>query len=535
MKTNSKTLFQSVLLLIVLFITTCARAQFAPTTTVMESSCATGRVYSNNTGNDILSFMGNEYTVTVTDDRIGTTYGTNAGISMSINGGTPYHSSFTVQQNVEDPDVAFVEVKGNVYAVATYFVCGKYYFVETFTISGGSLISCGLASFGWSTNSGFFGTTVNIDADSQGNFAITYDDTSGNLRAVTGAVSSSGTIALNNPSAPEVYLVTTSVKSQYPDVAMIEYQSTTFVDFTWVDSITGELKVMYGSLDSLSIGSGLLYPFGITSLNPFLGLKYYYPRIACPNKNNVSASDEWTVVVEETNGNDTNRIDGFNFLAGNLTTAIYNDGGVNSPADLTAYPNTRPVVCYDSISNNVWVGWNFNNSLGSFSGPAITNGLFPIVLKCDPLAQNNPISPYLPVPRTLNTGDIDNYLSIAGRNSTNNLYSFYSLRNTDDYFKVVSQTAATLRHVAPAKNSFESFIQAAQSTLHEYDISTSGNACLFVYDLTGKEVFATTMHTIQNTEILQEFAINHPSAIYLIRIIKENGAVLYSDKVYIGK
>ena len=534
MKKNSNTSFQLLVLITLMFFTIGANAQFAPTTTVAENSCATGGVSSKNTGNDILSYNGNQYMVTVTDDY-SSTYGLNAGISMSINGGTPYHTSFTVQQNIIDPDVAFVEVKGNVYAVVTYFVDGRYYFIETFTVSGGSLISCGIASFGWSTNLGSFGKAVNIDTDSQGDFAIVYDNNASVLYAVTGSVSPTGTIALNWSSSPEIMLNNGTPPGFAPDVAMIEYLSVNYVDFTWVDSNTGSLQVEQTLLSNLSSGIGLLSPFlGFISPTPIAGSNYYYPRIACPNPANAMSNVDWTVVVEETNFSTSYKIDGFNCTGGGYNQIVYNDGSGNSPVDLTMFLNSKPVVCYDSIANNVWVGWNFDNSLGSFSGPAITNGLFPIVLTCDFSATILPGSMYLPVPRFLSSVD-DDLLSMAGRNSSFNLYSFYSIRNSEDYYKAVSQTAPTLRQATPAINSLDSFINTAQNNIHKQDGNTFGTSRLVFYDLTGKEVLTIPIQTAQNPQFLQEFAVNHPSAIYLIRVINENGAVLYSEKVYISQ
>lgn len=368
------------------------------------------------------------------------------------------------------------------------------------------------------------------------------------------------------------------------------------------------LKVDYCAFDTLRQGISLANASVIRFESETQGgTRIRYPRIASPrngsapnvasgmyiNGNQTVHVDDFTVVWEEaawTNGypedyaiyglnrcHDCDTTHPGSTTYGSSSTPeityiqynhVYSVGYSYSPYDIWDVPNTRPVVTYDYDANHVWVGWEFdNNNIDTVRYPPYTGvssmlrATYPIVMKCDPKAQ--PIdsitsmpSEYLVVPVDYTTNSngtlydaspshsLSHSLSIAGRNNSDCLYSFYfegGNPNRPDrivYTKSVAQSNSVLRLA----------FNEGQTNIESYEVKTlfgivaipEGTSItdyifnLNLYDISGKNLVQEKGNIYRLEEVYKSISDIYSEGIYVINLRSEDNSINLNSKMFVA-
>jgi hypothetical protein len=136
----------------------------------------------------------------------------------------------------------------------------------------------------------------------------------------------------------------------------------------------------------------------------------------------------------------------------------------------------------------------------------------------------------VPYATNLNSGDIDNAFSIAGRNSLSNIYTFFEYQSTVDvYSKTVVQTATALRTVNQEQNTDDDWETAIRSKLSDKTSTTS----IFTFkliNLEGKEVFLQNNTIAEFSIFFYEFTKHSATGIYILNAISADGLINISLK-----
>jgi hypothetical protein len=436
-------------------------------------------VFASNSGNFILDHAGTTYSVTVWDDQAGL----NAGLAWqagTITGYTTIHPGSLVV----DPDVCMVTNNaGQLYALVAYYNASTSQFM--------------LRAFVWSPGiqqftpltpevltPGTFETSINIDASSDGDFFIVWDQAGFLVQAAFGSAIGAMPPQLTFPGA-----VFNLESGKSPDVCFF-LDNTGFrqVDVAYINT-GGYVSMDAYRFDDLLAGAVIpQYLFR----SPAADLIYRYPRIDCPAIG-FGSQYEFTIVVEDSDNIGTWYIKSFNSnsCCPGITTNIYNDGtSGNSPFNIADVPNTMPVVSYQNNSDGLVVGWNFDNQFGLLAAPGASVARYPVVMSCEKQGTMYPNSYFLNVPPLITFGNQFGLLSVSGRFSASGLYSYHDGTINNIRFKTVPHSLNTpnLRS-HESGSSFEAWLQN-QLTSELQD----GNTVLqtFVYDVTGRTVFSHT-------------------------------------------
>lgn len=503
-----------------------AIAQFQTAGAAEYASGATP-VAPNNTGNDILDAGAVTYEVSVMDDINSVT----SGLSWRTSSNQGY-IPFQQPSFVMDPDVCLLkDAAGAIYAIAAYYVGGGVdnYFWEAFYFN---------PSFNQFLNvvpssvfaSGTFGTTLNIDANNIGDFIFVWDTPSQNIQVTTGktltgsypAIYSTGiNLVIGTGKNPDVCMYNNSINDKQVDIVYI--------------AITNRIKVDFHRFDDLVNGINLASNVFISAPPDLL---YHYPRIACP-KYNTGTADEWTVVAEDNDGSSTWYIKGFNVNIccphPPVSLTVYNDGNTgNSPFNLSDYPNLRPVVTYDN-SYNIWVGWNFDNSLGLITATGCIQAVYPIAVVCDKVARIHGGQNYLMVPTSVNANNTYNALSISGRNSTKNLFTYYMSPFNDVYSKTVLAFPIPPNLKPQSGNAGNDlFTWLNQYVLNENLSEDDFYIHFKLYDITGKEMLSMKGTLTRCKDFINTGTENLPEGIYMANVLSSDGKLGISRKLFIG-
>jgi hypothetical protein len=462
-------------LLLAIILTSEVRSQFADAV-VQAYSSGISPVLSSVTGNDIQDVAGVTYEVSISDDQSSNSFlhwrvGSSIGF-VAISQGAA----------LTQPDVCLVKNGANqVFALVVYHVpsTSEYWLqrfgwsqaTQTFTFQTQNLLA-----------QGSIANTLQIASDDNGTFAIAWDEPGDQIRMVAG----------NTPSGsvPQLFQggqVYNLPPGSYPDVCVFRSSITgdNQVHLVYVNS-GGSLTVDTYTISGLL--SGAPNPTEIFRA-PVPDLEYRNPKIACPAPS-YGKKEDFTVVVEDTDGNSTWYIKGFNnnFNSSALISQhIYNDGVTgNSPWNLTLVPNTKPGAAYDQTGDAIWVTWNVDNSLGMITSPNASYGKFPVAINGGKKANIAPGSKFLNIPANIQFGaDID-HVSIAGHKSSKVMFTYNDKNQAQIFSKSLphSSNAPNVR-IHRNANDLNSWIQNALliSDSHEISVITE------LKDLSGKTVY----------------------------------------------
>jgi hypothetical protein len=489
-----------------------SNAQFTDASLV-EYNVGLTPILSNNTGNDILDFGGNTYEVSVWDDN----NINNAGLSWKVGTWTGF-IFFNSSYEVRDPDVSLVKNNaGNVYAVTAYFANNtNEYICEIFTWSNAA------HQFNYVSSNvmipGVFGTTVNLDANDAGDFAIVFDDPAENVFIVTGSTIGSTVPQLNLSGTPMAI-----GSGRQPDVCMYR-NSAGFkqVDVAYINS-ANVIAVDFLAFADISVGNINITP---AYRSPAADLTYQFPRISCPGSFYGDPTD-WTVVAEDTDGSSTWYIKSFNYNSccpPYLNIYIYNDGSTqNSPFNLTDYPNTKPVVSYDHVYDNIWISWTLDNSLGLLSAPGAPPGKYPVAVVADKLCRMRSAQDFLIVPTYLPYFESFNNVSISGRKSTKSLLTWHHAPDNDIYSKTVTNyTYPTNFRINETSN-----IYAWLDYVSQLESDSSPILTLHLYDTAGR----LTQNYSGSPSEIHSLLNENKNQFLIARIFSENGMYNFTGKV----
>ncbi len=475
---------------------------------------------TQNTGNDIQDVGGTTYEVMVCDDP----NGNNALLGWKVGGSTGF--TFIGQgAQILDPDVCLVKNgSGLVYALVVYYDPGSGEFMwQTFNWVAGQQSFNALTPV--SLAAGQYNKTINIDSEDNGNFAIVWDEPGANIRMAFG----------QSPVAqlPQLSLggaVLNLEPGSEPDVCYYRNTSTSFrqIDVVYRNP-AGYIIVDFYKLNDLLAGS--ITPTQAYR-SPAPDLSYRNPRIACP----ISAtgeSDDFTVVVEDTDGSSTWYIKSFNAnkcCSPTFVTTIYNDGSTGySPYNLTQVPNTRPVVAYDNIDNTVWVTWNLDNMWGLLSAPGAYIGKYPVAIAGDKRSEVIMGSNFLIVPEGLVNNASMTHVSIAGTKSSKIMFSYIDNTLFEAFSKSIPHLASinglktSLQH-----NSFIAWLNAQELNQEKnkgpYDIK--------IHDLAGRLLTTFNGNAGEITRKINQFIQETSVGMFMISARSSMNHSSYSGKLF---
>ena len=491
------------------------------------------QISPKNTGNDILDFGGNTYRVSVWDDVVYCSPGIAWDVDYSSNNYqdhdylAPYYIPYcsTCGCDVKDPDVALVvDDGGNVFAVVAYYYSGHWY-EEDFEWSSYWLrfISNGANSLNLVSAS--FGTTVNIDANFvdgyDGDIVVVWDE--GDYVHAKKGTASSGSVTFS----PN----TESFSGHSPDVSIFFNDP---VHICYIDGY-GDWLVDDYALTDIDNGSGSAT--NVLSISPPNGGTYYYPRIACSSQEQAQTGGDWTSVIEERKGSDY-WIEGYNYNSNYGFTGItcYNNYTTGPPSDISNVQNNNVAVCYDNNypnNNGIWVGWTMDNTAGYHDneGDIYNDTRYPIVVKCDQFAVPYSGLNYWNVPYNMGTENEADFLSLAGRYTSDNVFlTFWTLKDED----VVTKTTYPYASYT-AGSSLRTTGNSGSNTIdinNLFDSGIQGYLTLKLFDLDGKLI-----SKFKGTEegLRSRFRLNlhdMPASIYLVQIISDDGSYYRSQKIY---
>jgi hypothetical protein len=499
-----------------LFVSTATSAQFT-------NAVSADNVYSLSTtptivNNDILDDGNDIFRVTAFSDAVGPRSGIMwecyfAGNNYSGDLPLNYYSVYSgAVVNYIDVSIA-KDINSNViHALAVFSVnsiYGNQWLLEDFIWNGTAFIS-NPSIPQWSIAYGNFGTTIHIDANTNGEFIVVYDDAGGNLYHITGILA--GGVNLFS-------LINNTAYGSFPDITLSHDNSNfSYAYLSYIDnSILYIDKEYFTTLNTSSFSS--------PSMISNIGVLVSRPRISSPNI--YGGAFEYEVVFECTNNARTH----YEIRGYNNTAAVgfkYNIGTFVPGGNTTSVPNHHPVVAYDQY-NHVNVGWVLDNSSGAISGAFQSH--YPIVVPCDNTGTPT-VSTYWETPRAgANFGNYFSipYLALSGRHSLtydSTFFSTYSLTNADFLTKSAIINSASSLKVADVKksstNNLQVFIQAADP-LSKYQTT--------IWNTQGKEVSSRYLNLDEIEIFIKSNLDNLPSGIYFTRLINDKNQTAFTGKI----
>lgn len=499
-----------------LFVTTSTSAQFT-------NAVIADNVYSLSTtpsivNNDILDEGNNTYRVTAFSDAAGPRSGIMwecffAGNNYSGDLPLNYYSVYSgAVVNYIDVSIA-KDINSNViHALAVFSVnsiYGNQWLLEDFIWNGSAFIS-NPSIPQWSIAYGNFGTTIHIDANTNGEFIVVYDDAGGNLYHITGILAGgvnlfSVILDQNQSSNPDVTISHDILGNSYV------YESAI---------VSGILTINEDQFSAVSIATFTNF----SQLNN-LGVIVNRPRISSPNI--LGGPNEYEVVFECTNNARTNyEIRGYNNAA--AVGFRYNIGTFVPGGNTTSVPNHHPVVAYDQY-NHVNVGWVLDNSTGAISGAFQSH--YPIIVPCDNSGTPT-VTTYWETPRPgANFGNYFSipYLALSGRHSftyDKTFVSTYSQTNSDFLTKWVPINSSSSLKLANVKNTvtnnLQTFIQTADP-FSKYQTT--------IWNIEGQQLTSHNLNLSEITNFINSNLANLPSGIYFTRLISEKHQTAFTGKI----
>jgi hypothetical protein len=497
-----------------IFVSTATSAQFT-------NAVIADNVYSLSTtptivNNDILDDGNDTYRVTAFSDAVGP----RSGIMWECNFAGNYYTGdlplnyYSVYSGavVNYIDVSIVKDINVIHALAVFSVnsiYGNQWLLEDFIWNGSAFIS-NPSIPQWSIAYGNFGTTIHIDANTNGEFIVVYDDAGGNVYHITGILA--GGINLFG-------VMTDSQNSTNPDVTIShDLSGNSYIYMTFIN--TGILTIQEDYF-SVAMGFPILNPNSIFNS----GIIVSRPRISSPNI--YGGAFEYEVVYECTNNARTY----YEIRGYNNASAIgykYNIGTFVPGGNTTSVPNHHPVLAYDQY-NHVNVGWVLDNSTGAISGAFQSH--YPIVVPCDNTGTPT-VSTYWETPRPgANFGNYFSipYLALSGRHSLtydSTFVSTYSLTNADFLTKRAIINSASSLKVADVKNTstnnLQVFIQTADP-LSKYKTT--------IWNTEGREVSSRNLNLSEIENFIKSNLDNLPSGIYFTRLINDKNQTAFAGKI----
>ncbi len=432
---------------------------------------------------------------------------------------------------VLDPDVCIVTDGSTVYALVAYYKTSattRYYYEFFKWVNTGTwtFASGGATAFA----SGSFSTTINVDASNAGDFVIIWDDASNNhINVITGGMSAGSAVLNNGGSA-----VYTGVTGINPDVCIFAGGGNKRVYYCYLN-MSGVLYVDYDSFSNLASNT----PSNSSYNNYSPTGSWGYPRIACPNTG--GSLNDWTVVIDEVVSG-SYYIRGKTYYNGSFNADTYNTGVGNSPSDISGYLNIFPAVAYDSrpvtaATYNVWVAWTMDNSTGNIGG-ATQTAVYPIAVKCNKQGAIVTGGAYWDIPTSINMNDDIQYVSLAGRYTTNSggndklLVTYAHVTNTDVIFKQKTPSGSANFRIENSETISNDFISDGNNLFNIDELKNSKILYFQVLDLVGKTIFSSEGEIQHVADKFRNWAVHAPEEICLIQIITENNSI--TRKIFIG-
>jgi len=235
--------FQILLLLALMLMNINLFAQFFTNASATEYSATNtnGGIVPRITGNDVMNLGSNWYSVSVWDDP--SIPAPELAFRVQILTNTYSGHTALAYTDITEADVCLIEDGTNVFAIVVYIqgATPTYYWEEFQWIGSGTnaFVSNGATSF----TSGTTSTTLNIESDNGGRFAIVWDDATPNVWIKVGSMSGGA------PTTP-AGCSSAFVSGSSPDVSIVQYNLTTLVVITYLQS--GDLKVGYETYSDIA-------------------------------------------------------------------------------------------------------------------------------------------------------------------------------------------------------------------------------------------------------------------------------------------
>jgi len=498
---------------------TSSNAQFNPAT-ILEDDCQYN-VAGRRNGNDILEYNGDVWEITVYEDL-----NSNPSIAWSMNNNPTYTlTKLLPTSDVNDPDVVLT-LDGNnvVHALVVYYTSGSY-ILEDYTWNSGYFNL-------WTPSISFYsapslGSSVNIDADYNGNFIIVWED-SGVPYAMTGDVYS-GTITSLWNAVPIGKFGT----GTFPDVCFSDINNDR-VTYCYLGA-NGHLYVdedSFGSLATTSLASSITTN-PIVNASPSYQHSFLFPRIGCPRPGpmGLPGGDWWTVVVSEHNSVNSFKIRGYTYGSTGLTgPTIYNDSHwrVGSVPSLVTMSCLEPVVSYDNALF-MYIGFTMDNSASPVVSGSTEQAIYPVVIPCTDDGQPVSTNYYdVPASSNLHLNDIRGVLSLSGKNGDNVLFSsFYDIFNSiiqskDVYYPFTSLGSLRSQAIQPIVKNQISYLNSNPST----------KIVASVYDMSGK---LTLQFKGEYSDFKEKFSNDQlikSNQMFLVDIFSEDGNINLHEKMF---
>jgi len=483
------------------FVHTVTNGQMVPAAIVQTSSSVTGT--PRQTGNDCLDDGTNQIEFSVWDLTNGA-----SRFAWNVNGSSS--SGYLGGGNAVDPDVALLEdSNGSIFVLVFYYDASDYRFkLEVRNWTGSTWNSYTGSPFTISID--YYTTGLNIDADDDGHFVIVWDDHNNEVRGMAGYFNSMSTLQFSTAN-----ITTVASNGSFPDVCLYGNGSDR-ITYSYLSN--GHLYVDSDDFTTLINGSNMSVSLLLNVTPPYVtGGSFYDPRIACPNAN-TGSSDEWTVVVLETDNAYYWDIESYNYYNGssngptvvNSSMSTYSNGAM----DLTGYENYSPVVSYDNKSPyGINIGWIYYETSSTGYGSAAAH--FPIVVTCDATA--TPVwiyqVDYLEVPYGITTSDDDDALSLSGRNGNDLLFMTYSEVSGN---KVCWKSQSPINGATNLRSDLTGNDLFSNNDMKPYDQ-------IKVYTTLGVQLSDRDFNNtaIELSDVKNEL-MNYNSGLYFIQLINEN-------------
>ncbi|HEX5001247.1 MAG TPA: T9SS type A sorting domain-containing protein [Bacteroidia bacterium] len=480
---------------------TVTHGQMVPASIVQTSTSVTGT--PRQTGNDYLDDGTNKIEFSVWDLTNGA-----SRFAWNVNGTSS--GGYLGGGNAVDPDVALIEdSNGAIFVLVFYYDASNYSFkLEVRNWTGSTWSSYTGSPFTISFD--YYTTGLNIDADDDGHFVIVWDDHYNQVQGMAGYFDSMSTLQFSI-----LNITTIASNGSFPDVCLYGNGSDR-ITYTYLSN--GHLYVDSDDFSTLLSGSN-------SSVSQLLNVSpstvpggsgtFYDPRIACPNAN-TGSSDEWTVVVLETDNTSKWDIQSYNYYNGSSNgPTVVNDGTntYNGNINLTSYENYTPVVSYDNQSPyGINIGWIY---YADGMGPGSAVAHFPIVVTCDATATPVWIQyvDYLEVPYGITTSDDDDALSLSGRNGNDLLFMTYSEVAAN---KVCWKSQSPINGATNLRSDLTWNDLFSNNDIKAYDQ-------IKVYNTLGVQIIDRDFNAtaIELNNVKNEL-MNYNSGLYIIQLINEN-------------
>jgi hypothetical protein len=410
-----------------------------------------------------------------------------------------------------DPDVTLVDDGYKFWAIVVYhsnssggFICDFYRWSgSSYSLNSSTLLS-----------SSSFGNSINIDGDIFGDFAIAWDDPgTGDIQTISGS-----TYSTSAPSFCTAGPISVSGTSGYiyPDVSIYtDLASTIILHYVYLNSGTTDVYVADDAFNSVCSGTSLAnIVYNASSVNG----NYSTPRIACPPSG--GDSTDWAIAVMDY-GSGTYDIVNFTDYSTTVISHFYTGG---YPYTINGQNNFAPAISYDGGLNGIIVAWVSDySSSGNFTpeGPIALSGNIAGDYNGGLCASGGG---YMVVSTNTINYAYQRAISVAGRDYSNMMYTFYEAYANDILWKEAPYSNCHLRlskrteEITVSPNPFADELSISLS-------STKEIVSVKLWDLTGKTLFESEGGQQKINGELKALAARLGAGVYTLHIENNSGEI----------